>query len=223
MAAVLSVDLDRFKEINDTLGHATGDALIVQVAERLEACVRETDTLARIGGDEFVIIQNGVRDVGTVEVLARRILEAIAEPFTVADERVLITTSIGIAMIPLDGSIGGRLLQSADIALDRAKSESRGTFRFFERQMDAALQDRKALERDLRLAIVRHELEVFYQPKIDVPTGRVSGVEALVRWHHPERGMVSPLAFIDIAEQTGLIDELGEWVLRAACTSPGQA
>ena len=219
MAALLSVDLDRFKEINDTLGHATGDALIVQVAERLEACVRETDTLARIGGDEFVIIQNGVRDVSTVEVLARRILETIAVPFTVADEHVLMTTSIGIAMIPLDGSIGGRLLQCADIALDRAKSESRGTFRFFERQMDAALQDRKALERDLQLAIVRHELEVFYQPKIDVPTGRVSGVEALVRWNHPERGMVSPLAFIDIAEQTGLIHELGEWVLRAACTA----
>jgi diguanylate cyclase (GGDEF)-like protein/PAS domain S-box-containing protein len=218
MAAVLSVDLDRFKEVNDTLGHATGDALIVQVAQRLEACVRETDTLARIGGDEFVIIQNGVHDVATVEILARRILEVIAQPFDIDDERLLITTSIGIAMIPLDGSLGGRLLQSADIALDRAKTESRGTFRFFERQMDASLQDRKALERDLRLAIVRHELDVFFQPKIDVPSGQVSGVEALVRWHHPERGMVPPSSFIDVAEQTGLIHELGEWVLRTACT-----
>jgi diguanylate cyclase (GGDEF)-like protein/PAS domain S-box-containing protein len=217
MAALMSVDLDRFKDINDTLGHAAGDALIKAVAQRLEACVRETDTLARTGGDEFVVIQTGVQDIAAVELLARRILDVIAEPFEIADERVVITTSIGIALIPLDGSIASRLLQSADIALDRAKAEGRGSFRFFERDMDAKLQDRKALERDLRLAIARHELELFYQPKVDLKSGRVSGVEALVRWHHPERGMVSPVEFIGIAEQTGLIHELGEWVLRTAC------
>jgi diguanylate cyclase (GGDEF)-like protein/PAS domain S-box-containing protein len=219
MAAVMSVDLDRFKDINDTLGHAAGDALIKMVAQRLEACVRETDTLARTGGDEFVVVQTAVQDIGAVERLARRILDVIAEPFELADERVMITSSIGIALIPLDGSIGSRLLQSADIALDRAKAEGRGSFRFFERDMDAKLQDRKALERDLRLAIARHELELFYQPKVDLKSGRVSGVEALVRWHHPERGMVSPVEFIGVAEQTGLIHELGEWVLRTACAT----
>ena len=219
MAAVLSVDLDRFKDINETLGHAAGDALIQLAAGRLEACIRETDTLARTGGDEFVIVQTGVQDLAAVEVLARRILDVIAEPFDVGDERVLVSTSVGIALVPLDGSLSGRLLQSADIALDRAKAEGRGTFRFFERDMDAKLQDRKSLERDLRLAIARHELELFYQPKVDLKSGRASGVEALVRWHHPERGMVSPVEFIGIAEQTGLIHELGEWVLRTACTT----
>ncbi len=219
MAAVLSVDIDRFKDVNDTLGHAAGDELIRQVGQRLEACVRETDTVARTGGDEFVVVQTGVHNVGAVEFLARRIIALVAEPFEVADERVLVSCSIGIALVPLDGSLGGRLLQNADIALDRAKAEGRSTFRFFERDMDAKLQDRKALERDLRVAIARHELELFYQPKVDLKSGRVSGVEALVRWHHPERGMVSPADFIGIAEQTGLIHELGEWVLRTACTT----
>lgn len=217
MAAILSVDLDRFKDINDTLGHAAGDALLQAVAQRLEACIRETDTLARTGGDEFVVIQTGVQDIAAVELLARRIIELLAEPFEIADERVLITTSIGIALIPLDGSIGSRLLQCADIALDRAKADGRGSLRFFERDMDAQLQARKMLERDLRLAIARHELELYYQPKVDLRSGRVSGVEALVRWNHPELGMVSPGEFIGVAEQTGLIHELGEWVLRKAC------
>ena len=219
MAAVLSIDLDRFRDVNDTLGHAVGDALIQEAALRLEACVRETDTLARIGGDEFVIIQTAVQQVGAVELLARRIIDVLEQPFELEGERVSITTSIGIALIPLDGSIGGRLLQSADIALDRAKGEGRGTFRFFERDMDARLQERKGLERDLRLALIRDELELFYQPKLDLATGRASGVEALVRWNHPERGMVPPLAFIGVAEETGVIHELGEWVLRAACTA----
>ena len=217
LAAVLSIDLDRFKDVNDTLGHAVGDALLQEAASRLEACLRETDTLARIGGDEFTVIQTALQDAGAVEVLARRILDVLEEPFELGGERVSITSSIGIALIPLDGSIGGRLLQSADIALDRAKAEGRGTFRFYERDMDARLQERKGLERDLRLALVRDELELFYQPKIDLASGRVSGVEALVRWHHPERGMVPPLAFIGVAEATGLIHELGEWVLRTAC------
>ncbi|MEZ5863645.1 MAG: EAL domain-containing protein [Geminicoccaceae bacterium] len=217
MAAVLCVDLDRFKDINDTLGHGAGDTLIRQVAERLEACLRETDTLARVGGDEFVVIQTAVQDVAAVELLARRILSVVEMPFDIGVERVLVTASIGIAMLPGDGSISGRLLQNADIALDRAKSEGRSTFRFFERDMDARLQARKALERDLRLAIGRHELELFYQPKIDLKKGRVSGVEALVRWNHPERGMVSPVDFIGVAEETGLIVELGAWVLRRAC------
>ncbi len=218
MAAVLCVDLDRFKDVNDTLGHGAGDMLIRQVAERLEACLRETDTLARVGGDEFVIIQTAVQDVAAVERLARRILSVLQTPFEVDAERIIVTASIGIAMLPIDGSISGRLLQNADIALDRAKSEGRGSFRFFERDMDARLQGRKTLERDLRLAIARHELELFYQPKIDLGSGRVSGVEALVRWNHPERGMVSPVEFIGIAEATGLIVELGAWVLRRACT-----
>ncbi|MCB1992006.1 MAG: EAL domain-containing protein, partial [Geminicoccaceae bacterium] len=216
--ALLFVDLDDFKDINDSLGHLVGDKVLTAMADRLYACAQPHGSVARFGGDEFVVIQTAVQDVAAVELLARRILSVVEMPFDIGVERVLVTASIGIAMLPGDGAISGRLLQNADIALDRAKSEGRGSFRFFERDMDARLQARKALERDLRLAIVRQELELFYQPKIDLKKGRVSGVEALVRWNHPERGMVSPADFIGVAEETGLIVELGAWVLRRACT-----
>jgi predicted signal transduction protein with EAL and GGDEF domain len=179
--------------------------------------VRETDTVARIGGDEFAIVQVGLEQPDGAQMLCRRVLETLAAPFDLDGHEVLVTASVGIALIPLDGSIPGRLLQSADIALYRAKEEGRNTFRFFEAGMDARLQARKALERDLRLALARNELELYYQPKVELGRDGLSGVEALVRWHHPERGLVPPGEFIGVAEETGLILALGEWVLRGAC------
>ncbi len=217
VAAVLCVDLDRFKDVNDTLGHAAGDLLVKGCAERLQACVREIDTVARIGGDEFAIVQVSIEQPEGAQRLCRRVIETLAAPFDLDGHEVVITASVGVALIPMDGSIPGRLLQNADIALYRAKEEGRNTFRFFEAGMDARLQARKALERDLRLALARNELELYYQPKVDLGHDLLSGVEALVRWHHPERGLVPPGEFIGVAEETGLILMLGEWVLRHAC------
>jgi diguanylate cyclase (GGDEF)-like protein/PAS domain S-box-containing protein len=216
MAALLLLDLDRFKDINDTLGHPAGDLLLKEVAARLSACVREVDTVARIGGDEFAIVQVGIKDAAEAQLLSRRLLELFQSPLELDGHECLVTISIGIALIPTDASIAAKLLQHADIALYRAKEEGRNASRFFEPEMDARLQRRKAVERDLRLALSRDELELFYQPKISLLNDELAGVEALVRWRHPERGLVPPGEFIGIAEETGLILQLGEWVLRTA-------
>jgi diguanylate cyclase (GGDEF)-like protein len=216
MAALLLLDLDRFKDINDTLGHPAGDLLLKQVAARLSACVREVDTVARIGGDEFAIVQVGIKDATEAQLLSRRLLELFQTPLELDGHDSLVTVSIGIALIPTDASIPAKLLQHADIALYRAKEEGRNASRFFEPEMDARLQRRKAVEHDLRLALSRDELELFYQPKISLLNDELAGVEALVRWRHPERGLVPPGEFIGIAEETGLILQLGEWVLRSA-------
>jgi diguanylate cyclase (GGDEF)-like protein/PAS domain S-box-containing protein len=216
MAALLLLDLDRFKDINDTLGHPAGDLLLKEVAARLSACVREVDTVARIGGDEFAIVQVGIKDASEAQLLSRRLLELFQTPLELDGHDSLVTVSIGIALIPTDASIPAKLLQNADIALYRAKEEGRNASRFFEPEMDARLQRRKAVERDLRLALSRDELELFYQPKISLLNDELAGVEALVRWRHPERGLVPPGEFISIAEETGLILQLGEWVLRSA-------
>ena len=217
MASLVLLDLDRFKDINDTLGHPAGDQLLKEVAARLSACVREVDTVARIGGDEFAIVQVGIRDAADAQLLSRRVFGLFQTPLGLGDHEVAVTVSIGVALIPTDASVPAKLLQLADIALYRAKEEGRNAVRFFEPEMDAHIQRRKALERDLRLALTRDEFELYYQPKVSMLSDELSGAEALVRWNHPERGLVQPAEFISVAEETGLIVQLGEWVLRTAC------
>lgn len=215
--AVLCLDLDRFKEINDTLGHATGDRLLREVAIRLLACVREADTVARLGGDEFVIVQVGLHQPENVDVLARRLIEALAVPFDLDEHHIATGASIGIALA-VDGTDDpDLLLKNADVALYRAKAEGRGTFRFFEPAMEALLRKRRQLEQDLRRALAEHWFEIHFQPQMDLARGKPTGFEALLRLRHPERGLMLPADFIPVAEETGLILPLGEWVLRRAC------
>jgi diguanylate cyclase (GGDEF)-like protein/PAS domain S-box-containing protein len=215
--AVLMLGLDNFKAVNDTLGHGVGDKLLRSVAKRLRSTLREHDTLARLNSDEFAIIQSGLTRPEDAVLLARRLLEAVGEPYLLDGHSVVIGASIGIAMAPGDGEESEKLLKHADMALSRAKNDSRGTFSFFESGMDARAQGRRKIEIDLRDAIQGEVLRPYYQPLIDLSSGRITGFEALVRWPHPERGMVSPAEFIPVAEETGLINALGGLMLRRAC------
>ncbi|WP_128923191.1 putative bifunctional diguanylate cyclase/phosphodiesterase [Bradyrhizobium guangxiense] len=215
--ALLMLGLDNFKAINDTLGHAVGDKLLRGVAKRLRSTLREEDALARLNSDEFAILQSGLARPEDAAGLAKRLLEAIADPYLLDGHSVVIGASIGIAMAPGDGDDSEKLLKSADMALSRAKLDARGTFAFFEAALDAKAQSRRKIEVELRDAIRNDVLRPYYQPLIDLQSGRITGFEALVRWPHAERGMVSPAEFIPVAEDTGLINPLGGLMLRRAC------
>ena len=187
------------------------------MADRLQSCVREVDTVGRLGGDEFAIVQRGVNRPGDASLLARRIIEVVSAPYHISGHQIIIGISIGISLAPGDGSTSEKLLKNSDVALYRAKADGRGTWRFFEAEMDARLQARLAPELDLREALDRSEFELYYQPIYNLERNRIAGFEALLRWHHPKRGMVSPGEFIPVAEEIGLIVPLGGWVLQRAC------
>ena len=217
--AVLYIDIDEFKSVNDSLGHMIGDELLKSVAASLGRCVGAADFVARLGGDEFAIVQTAVETPGDVSDLATRVLNAIREPHECLGHQLTTDASIGIALAPEHGTDLDQILKNADLAMYAAKSAGRRTFRFFEPEMDAQVQARRKLEIDLRQAIADGGLEVYYQPCVSLQDNRITGCEALVRWRHSERGMVSPAEFIPIAEETGLINQLGEWVLATACAA----
>lgn len=214
--AILLVDLDRFKAVNDTLGHPIGDKLLCAAAQRLRQFVRQNDLVARLGGDEFAIIQTGASQPAAAKSLADRLVHGFAEPFEIGDDQVQVGASVGVALSPDDGVDPDELLKRADLALYDAKSAGRGTLSFFRSEMNERAQGRRALEIDLRQAEARGELELHYQPILALNTNRVTCFEALLRWRHPVRGMVMPDSFIPLAEETGLIESLGVWVLREA-------
>jgi diguanylate cyclase (GGDEF)-like protein len=220
--ALLYIDVDEFKGINDSLGHHVGDELLKAVAGRIKACIRDTDLIARLGGDEFAVIQTGVKNANEVLDFVKRLHETIRQPYQCLGHHLSSDASIGIAMAPQDGTDLDTLIKNADLAMYGAKADGRRTYRFFEPAMDASAKARLALEQDLRQALSDGGFEIHYQPLVDLRSDRVTGCEALLRWRHPERGMISPADFIPVAEDTGLIVELGEWVLRTACAEAAQ-
>ncbi|MCL4801249.1 MAG: EAL domain-containing protein [Burkholderiales bacterium] len=215
--ALLFVDLDGFSAVNDTLGHAAGDELLVHSAARLRACVRKADLVARLGGDEFTILLPDLREPNDAAIVSQHVIDVLSQPFTLAGTETFVAASIGIALFPGDGATPEELLQNADMAMYRAKEQGRGTHVFFEEAMNREARRRADLDRELRYALDEGQFLLYYEPQLDVRTGRIAGAEALIRWHHPERGLVPPGQFIPITEDTGLIEQIGEWVLQEAC------
>jgi diguanylate cyclase (GGDEF)-like protein len=217
MVAMHVFDLDRFKCVNDTLGHLAGDKLLKCVGERLRALVRDTDSVARIGGDEFAIVQSALKGPADASIMAERVIETISAPYDIDGHQAVVGASIGIAVGPVDGDSSEQLMRNADLALYRAKSDGRGTYRFFEAAMDAQMKARRAMEADLQKGLAAGEFELHYQPLVDLRSNEITGCEALLRWFHPQKGLVSPGEFVPLAEENGFIVALGEWVIRQAC------
>ena len=218
LMAILFIDLDNFKDVNDALGHEFGDLLLKSVTQRLRGCTRETDTVARLGGDEFALIHTGLDRSEWAAKLAEKVLERLSEPCWDEGQEVHISASIGVTLCPLDHDDPQQIVKNADMAMYRAKNTGRANYQFYKEDMNLAFQARKALERDLRKALAHGQLDLFYQPQIDARRSLIIGAEALVRWRHPTRGMISPAEFVPIAEECGLIVPLGDWVLETACT-----
>jgi diguanylate cyclase (GGDEF)-like protein/PAS domain S-box-containing protein len=219
---LLFVDLDQFKVVNDTFGHVVGDELLQQVASRIRDCVREADTVARFGGDEFVILLQDIEDPDVAVTISSKVIEAVTKSFKLYGREIFIGASIGITIYPEDAATADALLRNADMAMYQAKAHGRNTYQFFTASMQRQTIERQQLEQDLRLSIERDELEVYYQPVVHSETGRVSSLEALLRWNHPKKGLINPDVFIPIAEDSGLIGGIGRWVMRQACNQLSQ-
>jgi diguanylate cyclase (GGDEF)-like protein len=215
--AVLFIDLDRFKLINDTLGHGAGDRLLKEATERLRSCVRSSDTVGRFGGDEFGAIITDLAKPADASLVAQKIIDALARPFQLDGHESYVTASVGITLFPTDGEEAGTLIMNADAAMYRAKEQGRNTYQYFTREMNERAMQRVTMESALRRAIERREFLLHYQPKVSITTGEVCGFEALLRWQHPESGLVPPLQFIPVLEDTGLIVAVGEWVITEVC------
>jgi diguanylate cyclase (GGDEF)-like protein len=211
------IDLDRFKIINDTLGHTAGDLVLKEVAERLVKQLREVDTICRMGGDEFVVVLPEIKRAGDAANVAAKILETVSQPFVVEERELLITPSVGISVFPDDGRDAESLIRNADAAMYHAKETGRANYQFFTEQMNQAASRRLALEGDLRNAVLKGEMRAWYQPVVQAADGKVAGHEALLRWQHPTRGIIEPTDFIQLADDTGLIQRLGDWLLVEAC------
>ena len=215
--AVLYFDLDHFKPINDNFGHQTGDELLIAMSARVKAIIREEDTLARLGGDEFVLLMRNIAQETDAAVVAQKLLHALSQPFALAGQQLLIGASVGISVFPEDGDSSELMLTNADAAMYRAKTKGRNNFCFYSQEMSQQTQGRAVLGLALRRALEQQQFELYYQPKVNIANSQVIGVEALIRWHHPDLGIVLPSDFISVAEENGLIAPLGEWVLSTAC------
>jgi diguanylate cyclase (GGDEF)-like protein len=215
--ALMFLDLDRFKNINDSLGHHVGDLLLKEVAARVQGCLRKGDTLSRLGGDEFVVTVEGLQHAEDAAQVARKILNSLARPMEIAGNTLTTSCSVGISIFPADGDDSATLMKNADTAMYHAKEKGRRNYQFFSREMNIRAVERHDLETALRLALDRDEFVLHYQPQVDIASSKVIGVEALLRWQHPRKGLVAPSMFMDVAEETGLIDAIGLWALRTAC------